>query len=83
MRGTRYRLPQRRDQRADLLDLGDIRGSGGRFATENLPSTLALVEPMTTWPDRCQARPCQIALAWLPFQKPFIVPIQGPHKFPT
>jgi aryl-alcohol dehydrogenase-like predicted oxidoreductase len=56
---------------------GDIRGIEGRFAPENLPGNLALVELLKTWADRKQAQLGQIALAWLLAQKPFIVPIPG------
>lgn len=56
---------------------GDIRGIEGRFAPENLPHNLALVELVKTWAERKQARPGQIALAWLLAQKPWIVPIPG------
>lgn len=56
---------------------GDIRGIEGRFAPENLPNNLALVELLKVWAERKQARLGQIALAWLLSQKPFIVPIPG------
>ena len=56
---------------------GDIRGIESRFAPENLPNNLALVELLTVWAERKQARLGQIALAWLLAQKPFIVPIPG------
>ncbi len=56
---------------------GDIRGIEGRFAPENLPHNLALVELLKTWAERKQARLGQIALAWLLAQKPWIVPIPG------
>jgi aryl-alcohol dehydrogenase-like predicted oxidoreductase len=56
---------------------GDIRAREGRFATENLLQNLALVELLKTWAGRKQARPGQIALAWLMAQKPWIVPIPG------
>ncbi|MBY5812656.1 aldo/keto reductase [Rhizobium leguminosarum] len=56
---------------------GDIRGIEGRFAPENLPDNLALVELLSKWADRKQARLGQIALAWLLAQKPWIVPIPG------
>jgi aryl-alcohol dehydrogenase-like predicted oxidoreductase len=56
---------------------GDIRAVEGRFAPENLPHNLALVEVLKTWAERKQARPGQIALAWLLVQKPWIVPIPG------
>lgn len=56
---------------------GDIRGIESRFAPENLPNNLALVELLSVWAERKQARLGQIALAWLLAQKPFIVPIPG------
>jgi len=56
---------------------GDIRGIEGRFAPENLPNNLALVELLKVWAERKQARLGQIALAWMLAQKPFIVPIPG------
>lgn len=56
---------------------GDIRGIEGRFAPENLPNNLALVELLKVWAERKQARLGQIALAWLLAQRPFIVPIPG------
>jgi len=56
---------------------GDIRGIEGRFAPENFPHNLALVELLKTWAERKQARLGQIALAWLLAQKPWIVPIPG------
>ncbi|MBU1315833.1 MAG: aldo/keto reductase [Alphaproteobacteria bacterium] len=56
---------------------GDIRGIEGRFAPENLPNNLALVELLKVWAERKQSRLGQIALAWLLAQKPFIVPIPG------
>jgi len=56
---------------------GDIRGIEGRFAPENFPHNLALVELLKKWAERKQARLGQIALAWLLAQKPWIVPIPG------
>ena len=56
---------------------GDIRGIEERFAPENLPHNLALVEIVKRWAERKQATPAQIALAWLMAQKPWIVPIPG------
>ena len=56
---------------------GDIRGIEGRFAPDNLPHNLALVELIRSWAERKQATPTQIALAWLMAQKPWIVPIPG------
>jgi aryl-alcohol dehydrogenase-like predicted oxidoreductase len=56
---------------------GDIRGVESRFAPENLPHNLALVELVKRWAERKRATPAQIALAWLMAQKPWIVPIPG------
>lgn len=56
---------------------GDIRGIESRFAPENLPHNLALVQLATRWGMRKGAAPGQIALAWLLAQKPWIVPIPG------
>jgi aryl-alcohol dehydrogenase-like predicted oxidoreductase len=56
---------------------GDIRGIEPRFAPENLPHNLALVELVKNWAIRKNAAPGQIALAWLLAQKPWIVPIPG------
>jgi aryl-alcohol dehydrogenase-like predicted oxidoreductase len=56
---------------------GDIRRIEGRFAPDNLPGNLALVELVQDWARRKQATPAQIALAWLMAQKPWIVPIPG------
>jgi len=56
---------------------GDIRGVESRFAPENLPPNLALVELVKRWAERKRATPAQIALAWLMAQKPWIVPIPG------
>ncbi len=56
---------------------GDIRGGESRFSPENLPHNLALVELLKQWAERKEARPGQIALAWLLAQKPWIVPIPG------
>jgi aryl-alcohol dehydrogenase-like predicted oxidoreductase len=56
---------------------GDIRGGESRFSPENLPHNLQLVTLIKRWAERKQARPSQIALAWLLAQKPWIVPIPG------
>jgi aryl-alcohol dehydrogenase-like predicted oxidoreductase len=56
---------------------GDIRGVEGRFAEENLPNNLRLVELARDWAERKQSTPGQIALAWLLAQRPWIVPIPG------
>ncbi|WP_051109961.1 aldo/keto reductase [Massilia niastensis] len=56
---------------------GDIRKVESRFAPDNLPHNLALVELLKRWAARKQATPAQIALAWLMAQQPWIVPIPG------
>ena len=56
---------------------GDIRGIEPRFSPENLPLNLPLVDLVKQWAERKDARPGQIALAWLLGQKPWIVPIPG------
>lgn len=56
---------------------GDIRAVETRFAPDNLPANLALVDLLQDWAGRKQASPAQIALAWLMAQKPWIVPIPG------
>ncbi|RKH09429.1 aldo/keto reductase [Corallococcus praedator] len=56
---------------------GDIRGIESRFAPENLPHNLALIELLKRWAERKRATPAQIALAWLMAQKPWVVPIPG------
>ena len=56
---------------------GDIRGIEPRFSPENLPLNLPLIDLVKQWAERKDARPGQIALAWLLAQKPWIVPIPG------
>lgn len=56
---------------------GDLRSSESRFAPENLPHNLQLVQLITRWAEQKSATPAQIALAWLLGQKPWIVPIPG------
>jgi aryl-alcohol dehydrogenase-like predicted oxidoreductase len=56
---------------------GDIRGVESRFAPENLPNNLAIVDLIKSWAAKKQATPAQISLAWLLAQQPWIVPIPG------
>lgn len=56
---------------------GDIRAIESRFAPENLPNNLVLVDLLKKWAVQKQATPGQISLAWLLHQKPWIVPIPG------
>ncbi|MBB4236930.1 aldo/keto reductase [Rhizobium esperanzae] len=64
------------DARTRFAD-GDIRKIETRFSPENLPGNLALVTLLKSWAEKKNARPGQIALAWLMAQKPWIVPIPG------
>lgn len=54
-----------------------FRATETRFAPENLPHNLHLVELLKSWAIRKNAAPGQIALAWLLARKPWIVPIPG------
>ena len=56
---------------------GDIRKIESRFAPENLPGNLTLVDLVKAWAARKNATPAQIALAWLGARKPWVVPIPG------
>lgn len=56
---------------------GDFRAMESRFAPDNLPHNLQLVELLKIWGRRKNAAPGQIALAWLLARKPWIVPIPG------
>ena len=55
----------------------DFRADVPRFAPENLPANLALVEVVRRWARRKDATPAQLSLAWLAARKPWIVPIPG------
>jgi aryl-alcohol dehydrogenase-like predicted oxidoreductase len=56
---------------------GDIRKAESRFAPENLPHNLQLVELLKTWAVRKDATPARVALAWLLAREEAIVPIPG------
>jgi aryl-alcohol dehydrogenase-like predicted oxidoreductase len=62
------------------FDPADFRNSVPRFTPENRKANLAFVEWLTTFAQRKQATPAQIALAWLLAQKRWIVPIPGTTK---
>jgi aryl-alcohol dehydrogenase-like predicted oxidoreductase len=64
------------DERTRFAE-GDIRGTESRFSPENVRHNRALVDLLQTWSKRKEAAPAQIALAWLMWQKPWIVPIPG------
>jgi len=55
----------------------DFRASVPRFAPENLPANLPLVDVVRSWARRKNATPAQLSLAWLTARKPWIVPIPG------
>ncbi|NIJ75531.1 aryl-alcohol dehydrogenase-like predicted oxidoreductase [Xanthomonas campestris] len=55
----------------------EFRAAVPRFAPDNLPANMALVEVVKDWAQRKNATPAQLALAWLLAQKPWIVPIPG------
>lgn len=61
---------------------GDFRKLVPRFAPENLPHNLQLVALVERWAQRKNAKPAQIALAWLMAKKPWIVPIPGTTQMP-
>jgi len=62
------------------FDSTDFRNVVPRFTAENRKANQAFVGWLTTFAERKQATPAQIALAWLLAQKPWIVPIPGTTK---
>lgn len=58
----------------------DFRNRSPRFAPEARAANLALVELLQRIAESKHATPAQIALAWLLYQKPWIVPIPGTTK---
>jgi aryl-alcohol dehydrogenase-like predicted oxidoreductase len=58
----------------------DFRNTVPRFAPEARKANLALVDRLARIAERKKATPAQIALAWLLFRKPWIVPIPGTTK---
>jgi aryl-alcohol dehydrogenase-like predicted oxidoreductase len=62
------------------FDSTDFRNVVPRFTPENRKANLAFVAWLTTFAERKQATPAQIALAWLLAQQPWIVPIPGTTK---
>ena len=61
---------------------GDFRSGTSRMDPENREANMALVRLVQSWADRKNARPGQIALAWLLAQRPFVVPIPGTTQMP-
>src|SRR5277367_2932245 len=62
------------------LESNDFRSTLPRFTPEAMKANQALVDLLGAIAKRKQARPAQIALAWLLAQKPWIVPIPGTTK---
>ena len=62
------------------FDKTDFRSTLPKFSPENMKANHALVEVVTSFAERKQVPPAQIALAWLLTQKPWIVPIPGTTK---
>jgi len=58
----------------------DIRNTIPRFSPEARKANQALVDLLGSIAGRKKATPAQIALAWLPARKPWIVPIPGTRK---
>ena len=62
------------------FDSTDFRNVVPRFTAENRQANQAFIDWLTTFAERKNATPAQIALAWLLAQKPWIVPIPGTTK---
>src|SRR3989449_5606627 len=62
------------------FDSSDFRNQIPRFTPEALKANQALVDLLSKVAERKKATPAQVALAWLPTQKPWIVPIPGTTK---
>lgn len=58
----------------------DFRRTVPRMSPENLKAKLVFVDLIKEVPQRKNATPAQIAIAWLLAQKPWIVPIPGTSK---
>lgn len=61
---------------------GDFRAMTTRMDPENRAANMAFVELVRDWAERKQAKPGQIALAWLLAQGDNIVPIPGTTQMP-
>jgi aryl-alcohol dehydrogenase-like predicted oxidoreductase len=62
------------------FESSDIRNIVPRFTPENRKANGAFVDWLTTFAERKETTPAQIALAWLLAEKPWIVPIPGTTK---
>jgi aryl-alcohol dehydrogenase-like predicted oxidoreductase len=58
----------------------DLRAAFPRFTPEAIKANMPVVEMLRAFAAARNAAPVQIALAWLPAQKPWIVPIPGMDK---
>lgn len=67
------------DRNASFSD-NDFRSTVPRFSKENLRDNFALVDLVTAFAKEKEATPAQVALAWILYQKPWIVPIPGTTK---
>lgn len=65
--------------RADL-DEGDRRRILPRFSDENFPKILKLVDGVKAIAEKYNAKPGQVALAWLLAQGDDVIPIPGTTK---
>jgi aryl-alcohol dehydrogenase-like predicted oxidoreductase len=55
----------------------DFRSTVPRFSEENLKKNFALVDVVTSFAKEKNTTPAQVALAWILYQKSWIVPIPG------
>src|SRR3989454_5232251 len=62
------------------FDSTDFRNIVPRFTPEARKANQAMVDLLSKVAERKKATPAQVALAWLPTQKPWIVPIPGTTK---
>ena len=62
------------------LDKADFRASTPRFSPEGLARNQAFVDLLKEVAKAKDAKPAQVALAWLLAQRPYIVPIPGTTK---
>ena len=65
---------------ADTVKEGEFRATTPRFQADALAANQAIVDHVRALADARGATPGQVALAWLLFQAPFIVPIPGTRR---
>ena len=65
---------------ADTVKEGEFRATTPRFQADALAANQAIVDHVRSLADARGATPGQVALAWLLFQAPFIVPIPGTRR---